>query len=112
MMDDFGDNISELSSLASCPSSLAYSLWSLRENTNDISYTDLEDDQGRILPSHSPSLVLIPIPQPKRKRLTPRSWVWASPEEPLGLLVEVGGIKYENNLTLNECEGCQNTNII
>jgi len=63
------------------------------EDASDIPDINLESDASQILSSRSVSLVPTGTPQPKRKQLRLRSWVWGTLVEPLGLLVEVRGIK-------------------
>lgn len=98
-MSDLEDDISELSSLASYPSSPGASSQIPNDISGNISQVDVndEDDVNSILLSQSASIAGIPNPPPKPKQLLPRSWVWGKPEEPLGLLVEICGIKYEKS---------------
>ena len=94
-MDDFEDDMSELSSIASYPSSPGIFSQNLleREDTINIPDISLESSMSQISSTRSASLVPPGTPYSKRKQVTPRSWVWGTPEEPLGLLVEVRGIK-------------------
>ena len=94
-MDDIEDDISELPSIAPHPSSpgnISQNLPEL-ENASDIPDIDIGCDQSQVSLSRSVSLVPTGASQPKQKQWTPRSWVWGTPEEPLGVLVEVRGIK-------------------
>ena len=94
-MDDFEDDISELSFIASYPSppgNISQNLPDL-ENASDIPDIDPGCDRSQVSLSRSVSLVPTGTSQPKRKQLTPRSWVCGTPEELLGRLVEVRGIK-------------------
>ena len=94
-MDDFEDDISELISIASYPSSpgnISQNLHEL-ENASSIPDIDLGCDRSQVSLWRSVSLVSTGITQLKRKQLTLRSCVWDTLEEPLGLLVEVRGIK-------------------
>jgi len=98
-MFDLEDDISQLLSLASYPSSRRASSQVLIEISGDISQVDDNDDNdvNSILLSRSPSIAGIPNPPPKRKQLLPRSGVWGKPDEPLELLVAIRGIKYEKS---------------
>jgi len=66
-MDDLEDDISELSSISSYPSSPGSISQNLLGETSDISYIGQEDDESQILSSRSASLAPTPTPQPKRK---------------------------------------------
>ena len=94
-MDDFEDDINELSSIASYPSSLGRFSQNLLQLEDAINIPDinLESSPSQIASSQSVSLVPPGTPHSKGEQLTPRSWAWSTPEEPLGLLVEVRGIK-------------------
>ena len=95
-MTDIEDDISELSSLSSYPSSSGIFSQNRRDETADIFDFGLDENNQSVdrvpqSPSHSP--ILTPVPRRKRKGLASRSWVWGKAEEPLGLLVEIDGIK-------------------
>ena len=74
-MDDFEDDISELSSIAPYPSSTGNISQNLPEleDASDIPDIDLGGDRSQVSSSPSVSLVPTGTPQPKRKQLTPRS---------------------------------------
>ena len=77
-MDDFEDDISKLSSIASYPSSPENILQILPklENASDIPDIDLGCNLSQVLLSRSVSLVPTRTSQPKQEHLTTRSWVW------------------------------------
>ena len=95
-MLDLKDDISELSSLSSYPRSPGASSQILPDCPVNRFQTvlDDDDDENSVLLSQSPSLIPLPNALPKRKQLLSRSWVWEKPEEPLGVLVVIRGIKY------------------
>ena len=68
-MPNLEDNISELSSLSSYPSSPGASSQILHNTLSDISqvYFDDDDEMNGVLSSWNPSLAPIPIVLPKRK---------------------------------------------
>jgi len=67
-----------------------------RDETADIfdfGFDENNQSLDRVLqsPRHSP--ILTRVPRRKQKGLASRSWVWGKAEEPLGLLMEIDGIK-------------------
>jgi len=89
---DLEDDIGELSSLSSYPSSPGTSSQILLDDRSHIPRVNLDDEDdevSRFLSSGSPSPVPTPLPLRGRKRLIPRFSVWGKPEGPLGLLVEI-----------------------
>jgi len=91
-MLDLEDDIGQLSSLSSYPSSPRTSSQILLDDRSHISHVNLDDEddeESRFLSSGSPSPIPTPLPLQKREQLIPRSLVWGKPEEPPGLLVEI-----------------------
>jgi hypothetical protein len=100
-MPELEDDISELSSIFSYPGSPVSASHQISlPDQSDVSHINSDDENPVVAYSirSSPSRITSPLPTqpPKRKQSTTRSWVWGKAEDPLGLPVEILGIRYSH----------------